>query len=540
MTSSRRGRRKKPFQLKLKRESLHSIASVLLFFLAGLIILSFSQQGELLKYIYFFSNKFFGLAAFFLPFLFVSAGMMLTKLRWGVCRPHVFVGSLLLFLAFVGLFQTGQLGEEIFQNIAILIAGLGAFLILLGCGFIGFVVLFETSFEDVLLFLASIFSQIKKIVFGILRIFKKKQPRPPLKVGEVEEEKKLPLKQTARTAQTASGILTSSQTSKTVWEYPPLSLLSDEIGGRVDRGDIKGNTAIIEQTLTSFGIQAKVAEVNCGPAVTQYALEITPGTKLSRITALSDDLALALAAPTGQIRIEAPIPGRSLLGVEVPNRSLEFVSLKKMLTSKKMKNAKHKLNVALGLDVSGSPIIANLARMPHVLVAGATGSGKTCSLNSFIASILFRSSPDEVKFILIDPKRVELVQYNGIPHLLTPVIVDPEKVVSALKWAIVEMERRYKVFAKTGTRNIDAYNELSGFQALPYIVVIVDELADIILFAPAEVEDAIMRIAQMARATGIHLVISTQRPSVDVLTGLIKANIPCRIAFMLLQWLILG
>jgi len=283
--------------------------------------------------------------------------------------------------------------------------------------------------------------------------------------------------------------------------------------------------------LDSFGITARVAEVNKGPAVTQYSLEVALGTKLSRIMALANDLALALAAPTGQIRIEAPIPGKSLVGIELPNRSLEFVTLKQMLSSEVMKKAKSKLTVSLGLDVSGGPVVSNIGRMPHVLIAGATGSGKTVLLNSIIASLLFRTTPQEVKLILVDPKRVELIQYNSVPHLLTPVITEPEKVVSALKWAIEEMERRYKLFAETGVRNIDSYNELSGFAALPYIVILVDELADIIFYSPVEVEDTICRIAQMARATGIHLVVATQRPSVDVLTGLIKANIPCRISF---------
>jgi S-DNA-T family DNA segregation ATPase FtsK/SpoIIIE len=274
-----------------------------------------------------------------------------------------------------------------------------------------------------------------------------------------------------------------------------------------------------------------VVEVNPGPAVTQYALEIALGTKLSKITTLANDLALAMAAPTGQIRIEAPIPGRSLVGVEVPNRSLEFVTLKRILTSNAMKKQKSKLAVALGLNVAGEPLVADIARMPHILIAGSTGSGKSVCLHSFISSILFRASPAEVKFLLIDPKRVELAQYNEIPHLLAPVIVEPVKVLSVLKGAIAEMERRYKLFAEGGARNIDAYNESCDFVALPYLLIIIDELADIMFFAPGEVEDAICRIAQMARATGIHLVVSTQRPSVEVITGLIKANIPCRIAF---------
>lgn len=240
---------------------------------------------------------------------------------------------------------------------------------------------------------------------------------------------------------------------------------------------------------------------------------------------------MALAAPTGQIRIEAPIPGKSLVGVEIPNRSLEFVTQKTMLGSDTMKNAKSKLTVSLGLDVSGQPVVADIAKMPHVLIAGTTGSGKSVLINSWITSILFRASPQEVKLIMVDPKRVELVGYNGVPHLMTPVIVEVDKTLSALRWSMKEMDRRYQEFAKMGVRNIEGFNNLSGFQAMPYILIFIDELADLMGFAPVEVEDAICRIAQMARATGIHLILSTQRPSVDVITGLIKANIPSRIAF---------
>jgi S-DNA-T family DNA segregation ATPase FtsK/SpoIIIE len=219
------------------------------------------------------------------------------------------------------------------------------------------------------------------------------------------------------------------------------------------------------------------------------------------------------------------------VGIELPNRSAEFVALRKMMESEAMHASRSKLAVSLGLDVSGKPIIADIGRMPHVLIAGQTGSGKSVCINAFLGSLLFRASPSEVKLILVDPKRVELTNYNGIPHLLAPVIVEPEKVVSALRWILSEMERRYKLFAQVGARNIDGYNEMSGFQALPYIVIFIDELSDIMLFSPVEVEDNITRIAQMSRATGIHMVLATQRPSVDVITGLIKANIPCRVAF---------
>lgn len=316
-----------------------------------------------------------------------------------------------------------------------------------------------------------------------------------------------------------------------VWDYPPLSILSSKSGGKADRGDVKANAQIIENTLESFGIKAKVVEYNPGPAVTQYALDIYKGTRLAKITSLSTDLALALAAPTGQIRIEAPIPGRNLVGVEVPNRSAEFVTLRTMLSSSTMKKHPSKLAVALGIDVAGKPVVVDIADMPHILIAGSTGSGKSVCINSFMTSILFRATPEEVKFILVDPKRVELTGYNDIPHLLTPVIVDPKKVVSALKWSTQLMDQRYKMLAEVGVKNIHDYNELSGLATMPNVVIVIDELADVMLFAPAEVEESVTRIAQMARAVGIHLVLATQRPSVDVLTGLIKANIPTRIAF---------
>jgi len=445
---------------------------------------------------------------------------MISKLRTPISQPNVLVGGILFLICFLGLAKAGIVGQEIFAEIAILITPVGAFLI-------------NTSFEQIFDSFAKAFRIIKSYIVA------PKLPSLPEKLPFRIKEKPKPVSETPlppKPARVTEELIPSKVSNlpgaqPKFWQYPPLSILEESFGGKADRGDVKANAAIIEKTLDSFGVSARVVEVNLGPAVTQYALEVALGTKLSKITALANDLALALAAPTGQIRIEAPIPGRSLVGIELPNRSLELVNLKQILESEVMKKSKSKLTVSLGLDVSGNPKVADIARMPHILIAGQTGSGKSVLLNSWIASLLFRATPNEVKLILVDPKRVELTQYNGIPHLLAPVIVEVEKVVSALKWAISEMDRRYKLFAQVGARNIDMYNELSGFQALPYIVIIIDELADIILFAPAEVEDCICRIAQMSRATGIHLVISTQRPSVDVLTGLIKANIPCRISF---------
>lgn len=505
------------------------------------MILSFSRQGIILAKIFDFLSFLLGWGIIFVPFFLLSAGLMLSRLKWQLTRPNVFVGGFVLLIAAVSLTRSGSLGQLMWSRLAFLMTSRGAFLIFFGLFFVGFVVTFNTSLEEVILFVAHFFLGIKKIWLFFTKI---KKPRfvlskPKLSASETGTEKReIEVKgrpkeseETENQPALTSDLAASFSGQGKIWQLPSLSILEDKVSGQADRGDIKKNADIIEKTLESFGISASVVEVNLGPAVTQYALEIALGTKLSKITSLATDLALALAAPTGQIRIEAPIPGRSLVGVEVPNQVPEFVSLKKMLISDKMKNAKSKLTVALGLDVSGSPLAVNIAKMPHVLIAGATGSGKSVCINSFIASILFRASPDEVKLILVDPKRVELTQYNDIPHLLTPVIVEPDKVLSALKWAISEMEKRYKLFAEVGVRNIDAYNELSGLTILPYIIIFIDELADIMLFAPADVEDTICRIAQMARATGIHLVISTQRPSVDVITGLIKANIPCRIAF---------
>jgi S-DNA-T family DNA segregation ATPase FtsK/SpoIIIE len=523
---------RRSFRLKLKKSTLFSVGSILFLSLGGLIMVSFIRQGSLLIELNNIIVNFFGWAAILLPFVLMVAGLLLTKLKTPVNEPNVLVGGLLLLLSLMGLFRQGVLGKQIWEGTASLITGLGAFIIIFGGLLISLVVLFNTSIDQVVQVFLRLLEILKTYIFGL----KKAREKFPEAKSKVKISGVSPAKEPEKIVQPTKGELpglakTIPAVQTKIWQHPPLSLLVDDFGGKADRGDVKANADIIEKTLDSFGISARVAEVNGGPAVTQYALEVALGTKLSKIIALSNDLALSLAAPTGQIRIEAPIPGRSLVGIELPNRASEFVTLKKMLSADSMKKAKSKLTVALGLDVSGKPLAADISRMPHVLIAGATGSGKTVCLNSFICSLLFRTSPNEVKFILVDPKRVELIQYNGIPHLLTPVIVEPEKVVSALKWAIGEMDRRYKLFAETGVRNVDAYNELSGFSALPYIVIIVDELADIMLFSPVEVEDTICRIAQMARATGIHLIISTQRPSVDVLTGLIKANIPCRISF---------
>jgi len=470
----------------------------------------------------------FSWATIFLPFIFLSFAFMLSKIKIPLSQPNVVVGSILFFISLATLGRAGTVGEAAWGGASQLVTPAGAFIVLLGTSLVGLIILFNTSFDQVFNFLASIFKQGRGYVVGGGG-FGNTLSRGQLKVSGVGVAQ--PPKAAVSSEALEQKLVSNVPGQERVWKYPPLDLLSEIETGKADRGDIKGNAATIEKTLESFGITARVVEVNLGPAVTQYALEVALGTKLSKITALERDLALALAAPTGTIRIEAPIPGRALVGIELPNISPEIVGLKKMMESNVMQEHKSKLAVSLGLDVSGRAIVTEIGRMPHVLIAGQTGSGKSVCINSFLASILFRAAPTEVKFILVDPKRVELTGYNSIPHLLTPVIVEPEKVISALRWILSEMDRRYKLFAQAGARNIDAFNEMSGFQALPYIVLVIDELADIMLFSPVEVEDAITRIAQMSRATGIHMVLATQRPSVDVITGLIKANIPCRIAF---------
>ncbi|MFH0863492.1 MAG: DNA translocase FtsK [Candidatus Gottesmanbacteria bacterium] len=532
------------FKFKLKKQTIYSLMAIGLIGAGGIVALSLTKQGPLLIKIYNTLVEFFGLGMLGLPVVLILLGVLFFQLK--LIKPNVTLGFSLLWLALISLARSGKIGQEIFTNIETLITGAGAFLILFGMAVIGLTILLNTSLDQFLVFLIKIFVGIFKFfqsyIFGNLGKGKKPvfvQEKLPIKVRGDEKLVKPgvgpnPVPAASTTAVTGTELgtaLVANVSNSTIWEYPPLTLLSEGPGQKADRGDLKNNAAVIEKTLESFGIAARVVEINLGPAVTQYALEIALGTKLSKITSLSNDLALALAAPTGQIRIEAPIPGRSLVGIEIPNRSLEFVTLKQMLGSEAMRNAKSKLTVSLGLDVSGNAVVADIAKMPHVLVAGTTGSGKSVLINSWIASLLYRTSPSELRLILVDPKRVELTGYNDIPHLLVPVIVEVDKILSALKWALSEMDRRYKLFAANSVRNIDSYNELSGFQALPFIVIFIDELADLMAYAPVEVEDAICRIAQMARATGIHLIVSTQRPSVDVITGLIKANIPSRVAF---------
>lgn len=312
------------------------------------------------------------------------------------------------------------------------------------------------------------------------------------------------------------------------WQLPPLSLL-EESTMKIQSGNIDQNIKIIENTLSEFGIDVEMKDVNIGPTVTQYTFKPAVGVKLSKITGLQNDLALALAAHP--IRVEAPIPGKSLVGIEIPNKKAAPVRLKSVLESPIFSEQKFTIPVPLGRDISGTPTIDDLTKMPHLLIAGSTGSGKSVFINTFLITLLTQFKPSEIKLILVDPKKVELSAYNKLPHLLTPVVTEPTKALNALKWALSEMNERYQILSECKARNIAGYNAKNPSKKLPYIMIVIDELADLMMTAGNDIETAICRLAQMARATGIHLVVATQRPSVDVITGLIKANIATRIAF---------
>ncbi len=534
----KRGRKKRGGfpTLHLKAETIQSILFVGFVILALLSIFSFLQMGAVPTKLNTILENYFGLGSLLIPFTLLLIAFLFSRIKSPLKEPNVFFGFFIMFIALISLLRQGSFGLFFWDQMVFLFTPLPTALIYLASFIIGFVVLFNTSIATIVRFFIQIGRSIYKYTFGSQSKNKNKSVKESSDTIFVQtpdhavKKDDKPLQPVPVIALPHSAKTLSTSASH-AWKYPPMSIFDDIAGAKADRGDVRKNAQIIEQTLDSFGITARVVEVNNSPSVTQYALEVALGTKLAKIVNLGNDMAMALAAPGGQIRVEAPIPGRSLVGIEVPNRSLEVVPIRKIMDSDAMKDSKSKITVPLGLDVSGKPKVATIAKMPHVLIAGQTGSGKSVCVNSWIASLLFRASPDELRLIMVDPKRVELTPYNGIPHLLSPVIVEPEKVVSALKWAVGEMEHRYKILADVGAKNIEGYNDTAGFQSLPYIVIIIDELADIMLYNPAEVEDNICRIAQMARAVGIHLVLATQRPSVDIITGLIKANIPTRMAF---------
>ena len=357
--------------------------------------------------------------------------------------------------------------------------------------------------------------------------------RPPKKAKDKEPQPEAPIEETPE----PEPVEVTLDLSNSDYELPPLSLLDGGTGGEVNKRYLEETARQLEDTLVQHGVDAQLTKIVPGPTVTRYEIELAPGVKVNRVSNLSHDIAYALATP--DVRLLVPIPGKSAIGVEVPNSKRRLVSLGDILAGPDAAKEKHPLTVGLGMDISGSPKLLNLAELPHVLIAGATGAGKSSCINSIVTSLLMRTHPDDVRVIMVDPKRVELGQYNGVPHLLTRVITNPKKANEALKWAVAEMDRRYDLLADAGVRDIEGYREKldagrldpEGFDRFPYIVVLIDELNDLMMVAGREVEESVVRIAQMARAVGIHLVIATQRPSVDVITGVIKANVPSRLAF---------
>lgn len=382
--------------------------------------------------------------------------------------------------------------------------------------------------------------EVIEVVQSLTSIKEEKTPPIISNFSSKVEQEKAPLEENVDVKEKELEMFQQESFENEIYQLPPVDILAPaKVTDQSKEYDqIKVNAKKLEDTFESFGVKAKITQVHLGPAVTKYEVQPSVGVKVSKIVSLSDDIALALAAK--DIRIEAPIPGKSAIGIEVANQNVAMVSLREVLENNPKNNPDEKLQIALGRDISGEAMMANLDKMPHLLVAGATGSGKSVCINGIITSILLRAKPHEVKMMMIDPKMVELNVYNGIPHLLAPVVTNPKKAAQALQKVVAEMERRYDLFSHTGTRNMQGYNDYVKKQnelneekqpELPFIVVIVDELADLMMVASNDVEDAITRLAQMARAAGIHLIIATQRPSVDVITGVIKANIPSRIAF---------
>jgi len=545
--------KEKKVYLNINPETKRGVIVVVLFAIAIIFILSFQGVGGTLgEYILKAAKFVFGNCLWLIPIAFIAAGIAILK----EIHKNVYLSTLLgmaifvlSFLAIVHIlfiekenYKAGWLGY-IMSWPFLKFIGLWASLVVFIAGLIISVLIAfniplkrspkekeEKEEEEIVAEKLSKeirgvgFEPTEKKMAGFVKnIFSK----PKFNIKEMDEESA-----SAKATADKDDLLATMPTDIKDYTFPPLDLMEGDKGYPAS-GDIKLNQSIIEKTLENFGIPVEMAEVNVGPTVTQYTLRPAGGVKLSKITALHRDISLALAAHP--IRIEAPIPGRSLVGIEIPNKVATLVRLRNMLEGYNYKRDGHHLNFALGRDVAGNPVWANLVKMPHLLIAGATGTGKSICINTIITSLLYQKSPWELKFILIDPKRVELPLYNGIPHLLTPVIVEINKTINAFKWALREMEERYKLLANVGVRDLASYNEKivrkSPADILPYIVIIVDELADIMAAHGKEVEGSIVRLAQMSRAVGIHLVVSTQRPSVEVITGLIKANITSRIAF---------
>ncbi len=534
--------------IKLKTDTAREILAVFLLIISGITILSlFGIAGKLGEVWSEFLRLIFGIIAFIVPIVLVVIGVLLFYPKKFKFKLSNVLGINLGVLSFCGLTHLfvldhsrqaaqdglagGYLGYIINLALGNLIGFLASLIILIGFLIIAILITFDTSLtkikeqiaEQKLINKDKISDKFKKIKIN------KPESTENTKDKSIDKKHEKDIDEVAVAEDKFEPLYMDEGKNGNDWIKPDLEFLSYS-DTKADSGDVKENAKIIEETLDNFNIDVKMEDINVGPTVAQYTLRPQEGIKLNKITSLDNDLALALAAHP--IRIEAPIPGRSLVGVEVPNKVSAIVKIRSLLESDQFKHDTGKLKFALGEDVSGTPITIDLANMPHLLIAGATGSGKSVSINTLLISLLYQYSPADLKMILVDPKRVELNIYDNIPHLITPVITEAKKTVNALNWLIGEMERRYQLFADAKKRDIDLYNQMVGKKKkIPYIVAIIDELADLMSLIPREIEGSIVRLAQMARATGIHLVIATQRPSVNVITGLIKANITSRVAF---------
>lgn len=555
---------------ELKDETIQTILAVIFFVLAFLVLLAaFGKAGIVGTHIYSFFKKLFGVGYFLIPILFVMLGITYLKELERKFEITKIGGALLFFISGLGLTNLlpnnpgGIVGNWISGPLLNLFDLYATITLLFALLVISFVITFEARIT------------MEHLLFW--RKFSKKEGGDSDTVEEMSDDdiklsapeddevtdtiKKEDPKLQKKPEKNPKEILSFGNDDEKKFDNsikfsysfkpftpPPLSLLEKD-RGKPEVGDIKANANIIKRTLQNFGINVEMDEISIGPSVTRYALKPAEGVKLSKIVGLNSDLALALAAHP--IRIEAPIPGKSLVGIEIPNTTKTMVGLGTLLSTPDYQDSEKPLLVALGKSITGKSYFANIAKAPHVLIAGATGSGKSVTIHTIITSLLFRNSPENLKFIMIDPKRVELTLYNKVPHLLTPVITDAKKAILSLKWAAKEMSRRYDILEKCAVRDIDSYHKTiltpaiqklkdtkgdgnEGEQkipeTMPYIVIVIDELADIMQTYPRELESAIVRLAQMSRAVGIHLILSTQRPSVNVITGLIKANVPTRIA----------
>jgi len=569
------GRKKKKKPITIKSEETTTIFGVLSLAISAFLIASaFLTNGYFVRV-----HLIFGLGLYFAALLFLIFALRMFGNKFRFNKGLSIISFAIFLLSFLGFFQAvfgqyrtdmtsllsggGELGEGVASAMRSAVGNeLGVtilFLVALVSLLVGLSVPMSTIFKAIKAITNGITTLIAEKLYpiskdGISHLhtkYKDKKASPVAKdnllpqakpqevktdgsmmmVGDLSGRNSIPVNERPQAPQDGTAPHKPVEASEEFsdWHYPPIDLFNKPKPFVVQNENVKKNSDIIEKTLESFGILAKVADVKTGPAVTQYALQITMGTKVAKINNLSKDIALALAAPSGMIRVEAPIPGTSLVGIEMPNMHPNLVTIREILDSAEMQQPHMKLPITMGRDVAGNIVVRDLQKMPHLLIAGSTGSGKSVTVNSFIISLLCKHSPSELRFIMVDPKQVELSQYNGIPHLLVPVITDMEKVVSALKWAVVEMENRYKMFKQVQSRNIEQYNQRKDVVPIPYIVIIIDEMADLMMLQGVEAETSIVRLAQMARAVGIHLLLATQRPSVNVITGLIKANVPARI-----------